>query len=409
MTDAIPMAEGPGLARSAGALAGLKVVDLTRVLGGPYCTMILSDHGAEVIKVEPPQGDEVRDWGPPFQGDDASYFIGVNRNKRSLALDLGKPEGRAVLLRLLEGADVLVENYKPGAMERWGLGYEAVLSQRFPRLVHCRVSGFGGDGPLGGLPGYDAIIQAMVGLMSVNGDGAPMRMGTPVVDLATGLYSCIGILMALQERERSGQGQFLDMTLHDCGMALLHPQAANFFLNGKRPKATGNPHPNISPYAKFATRTCEIFCAVGNEPAWRKFCEFLGLPDIVADPRFATNALRVENRAELDAILGPRLAEEDGHALCDAMLRAGLPAGPVMHVDEAMEAAHTAHRGMVTEMGAYRGLGTPIKMSRTPGGTRNPPPRFNEHGEGILARHGFSEAEIAELKAQGIVVETRRR
>jgi len=409
MTDAIPMAEGPGLARSAGALAGLKVVDLTRVLGGPYCTMILSDHGAEVIKVEPPQGDEVRDWGPPFQGDDASYFIGVNRNKRSLALDLGKPEGRAVLLRLLEGADVLVENYKPGAMERWGLGYEAVLSQRFPRLVHCRVSGFGGDGPLGGLPGYDAIIQAMVGLMSVNGDGAPMRMGTPVVDLATGLYSCIGILMALQERERSGQGQFLDMTLHDCGMALLHPQAANFFLNGKRPKATGNPHPNISPYAKFATRTCEIFCAVGNEPAWRKFCEFLGLPDLVADPRFATNALRVENRAELDAILGPRLAEEDGHALCDAMLRAGLPAGPVMHVDEAMEAAHTAHRGMVTEMGAYRGLGTPIKMSRTPGGTRNPPPRFNEHGEGILARHGFSEAEIAELKAQGIVVETRRR
>ncbi|HZF77505.1 MAG TPA: CoA transferase, partial [Acetobacteraceae bacterium] len=397
MTDAIPMAEGPGLARSAGALAGLKVVDLTRVLGGPYCTMILSDHGAEVIKVEPPQGDEVRDWGPPFQGDDASYFIGVNRNKRSLALDLGKPEGRAVLLRLLEGADVLVENYKPGAMERWGLGYEAVLSQRFPRLVHCRVSGFGGDGPLGGLPGYDAIIQAMVGLMSVNGDGAPMRMGTPVVDLATGLYSCIGILMALQERERSGQGQFLDMTLHDCGMALLHPQAANFFLNGKRPKATGNPHPNISPYAKFATRTCEIFCAVGNEPAWRKFCEFLGLPDLVADPRFATNALRVENRAELDAILGPRLAEEDGHALCDAMLRAGLPAGPVMHVDEAMEAAHTAHRGMVTEMGAYRGLGTPIKMSRTPGGTRNPPPRFNEHGEGILARHGFSEAEIAEL------------
>jgi formyl-CoA transferase len=409
MTDAIPMAEGKGLARSAGALAGLKVVDLTRVLGGPYCTMILSDHGAEVIKIEPPQGDEVRDWGPPFLNDDASYFIGVNRNKRSLALDLGKPEGRAVLLRLLEGADVLVENYKPGAMERWGLGYEEVLSKRFPRLVHCRVSGFGGDGPLGGLPGYDAIIQAMVGLMSINGDGSPMRMGTPVVDLATGLYSCIGILMALQERERSGRGQFLDMTLHDCGMALLHPQAANFFLNGKRPKATGNPHPNISPYSKFATRTGEIFVACGNEPAWRRFCEFLGLNALPQDPRFASNALRVTNRAELDAILAPRLAEEDGHALCDAMLRAGLPAGPVLFVDEAMAAEHTAHRGMVTEMGEYRGLGTPIKMSRTPGGTRAAPPRFNEHGEEILGRHGFSKAEIAELKAQGILVEARRR
>jgi formyl-CoA transferase len=410
MTDAIPMTEGKGLAASAGALAGLKVIDLTRVLGGPYCTMILSDHGAEVIKIEPPQGDETRAWGPPFHEGDASYYIGVNRNKRALALDLSKPEGRTVLLRLLDGADVLVENYKPGSMERWGLGYDT-LSQRFPGLIHCRVSGFGGDGPLGALPGYDAIIQAMVGLMSINGNDTtgPLRMGTPIVDLATGLYSTIAILMALNERARSGQGQFLDMSLHDCGMALLHPQAANFFLNGKRPKATGNPHPNISPYAKFATSTCEIFCAVGNEPAWRKFCEFLGLPDLVADPRFATNALRVENRAELDAILGPRLAEEDGHALCDAMLRAGLPAGPVMHVDEAMGAAHTAHRGMVTEMGAYRGLGTPIKMSRTPGGTRNPPPRFNEHGEGILARHGFSEAEIAELKAQGIVVETRRR
>ena len=199
MTDAIPQVEGKGLARSPGALAGIKVVDLTRVLGGPYCTMILSDHGAEVIKIEPPQGDEVRDWGPPFHDREASYFIGVNRNKRSLALDLGKPEGRQVLLRLLEEADVLIENYKPGAMEKWGIGYAEVLSKRFPQLIHCRVSGFGPDGPLGALPGYDAVIQAMVGLMSINGnaDTGPLRMGTPIVDLATGLYSCIAILMAL--------------------------------------------------------------------------------------------------------------------------------------------------------------------------------------------------------------------
>jgi formyl-CoA transferase len=410
MTDAVPMTEGKGLAASAGALAGLKVIDLTRVLGGPYCTMILSDHGAEVIKVEPPQGDETRAWGPPFHEDDASYYIGVNRNKRSLALDLTKQAGREVLMRLLEGADVLVENYKPGSMEKWGIGYADVLSTKFPSLIHCRVSGFGGDGPLGALPGYDAVIQAMVGLMSINGDDStgPLRMGTPIVDLATGLYSAIAILMALQERTRSGKGQFLDMSLHDCGMALLHPQAANYFLNGKRPKALGNPHPNISPYSKFATKTCEIFVACGNEPTWRRFCDFLQLQHLVDDPRFATNALRVQNRAELNALLDARLAEEDGHALTDRMLRAGMPAGPVLYVDEAMAAPHTAHRGMVAESGWFRALGTPIKMSRTPGGLRGLPPRFNEQGAEILAAHGYTAAEIAELEASGVVVQEKR-
>jgi crotonobetainyl-CoA:carnitine CoA-transferase CaiB-like acyl-CoA transferase len=332
MTDALPQPETGTV--SAGALAGIRVIDLTRVLGGPYCTMILSDHGAEVIKIEPPQGDEVRAWGPPFLDGTASYFLGVNRNKRSIALDLSKPEGREVLLRLLEGADVLVENYKPGSMEKWGIGYDK-LSERFPRLVHCRVSGFGATGPLGGLPGYDAIVQAMVGLMSINGEpgSGPLRMGTPVVDLATGLYSTIGILMALQERERSGRGQYVDMTL-------LHPQAANHFLNGKRPAATGNPHPNISPYSKFRTATCEIFVACGNEPAWRKFCGFLGLEHLVDDPRFASNGDRVVNRADLDTILAARLHTEDGHALCDRMLKAGLPAGPVLFVDEAVAAPY---------------------------------------------------------------------
>jgi formyl-CoA transferase len=411
MEDAMDAAQpsGKGLARSAGALAGLKVIDLTRVLGGPYCTMILSDHGADVIKIEPPQGDETRHWGPPFHDGDASYFLGVNRNKRGLALDLSKPEGRAVLLRLLEGADVLIENYKPGSMEKWGIGYET-LSARFPGLIHCRVSGFGADGPLGALPGYDAVLQAMVGLMSINGNAAtgPLRMGTPIVDLATGLYSAIAILMALHERARSAQGQFLDMSLHDCGMALLHPQAANYFLNGKRPSALGNPHPNISPYSKFATKTCEIFVACGNEPAWRKFCEFLGLQSLIEDARFATNAKRLENRAVLDAILEERLASEDGHALTDRMLRAGLPAGPVLSVDEAMAAPHTAHREMVAEMGWVRALGTPIKLSRTPGGARATPPSFNEHGEAILAAHGYSEDEIAKLAGAGVVVRERR-
>jgi crotonobetainyl-CoA:carnitine CoA-transferase CaiB-like acyl-CoA transferase len=406
-----PATAGKGLAASPGALAGIKVIDLTRVLGGPYCTMILSDHGAEVIKVEPPQGDEVRDWGPPFLDGDASYFIGVNRNKRSIALDLGKPEGRAVLLRMLEGADVLVENFKPGSMEKWGLGYEADLAPRFTRLIHCRVSGFGGDGPLGGLPGYDAILQAMTGLMSVNGDPTtgPMRLGTPVVDLATGMFSAIGILMALQERHNSGRGQYLDMTLHDCGMALLHPQAANFFLNARRPMPTGNPHPNLAPYEKYPTRTGEIFIASGNNGQFRKLCELIGRPELADDPRFASNADRLANRGDLVAALGAVFAESDGKELTLRLIRAGVPAGPVLAVDEATAAPHTAHRAMVTELDGYRGLGTPIKLSRTPGGTRARPPRFNEHGDEVLTAHGYSAGEIAALKAAGVLVESRRK
>ncbi|MBB5690570.1 CoA transferase [Roseomonas alkaliterrae] len=405
-------ATAKGLAASPGALAGLRVVDLTRVLGGPYCTMVLSDHGAEVIKLEPPQGDEVRDWGPPFNADgDASYFVGVNRNKRSVGLDLSKQAGREVLLRLLEGADVLVENFKPGSMEKWGLGYEEVLSKRFPRLIHCRVSGFGGEGPLGGFPGYDAVLQAMTGLMSINGteDSGPTRLGNPIVDIATGLFSTIAILMALHERERSGRGQYCDMTLHDCGMALLHPHAANYFLSGKRPKATGNPHPNLAPYSKFKTRTCEIFVAAGNDPAFRKFCEFLGIPEVAKDPRFATNGQRVVNRDALTEVLNARFAEEDGHELTRRMLAAGLPAGPVLHVDEAMAAEHTAFRNMVAEIGEFRALNTPIKLSRTPGGARSAPPRFNQHGREVLLARGFTEAEIAALENEGVIVGERRK
>ncbi len=412
MDDVAARIEGKALAQSPGALAGLKVIDLTRVLGGPYCTMVLSDHGADVIKLEPPQGDETREWGPPFDdAGDASYYLGINRNKKGVGLDLAKPAGREVLLRLLEDADVLTENFKPGSMERWGLGYDEVLSKRFPRLIHCRVSGFGADGPMGGFPGYDAILQAMVGLMSINGTetSGPTRLGNPIVDIATGLFSAIAILMALYEREKSGRGQFCDMTLHDCGMALLHPHAANFFLSGRRPKATGNPHPNLQPYSKFTTRTCEIFVAAGNDSTFRKFCEFLGMPELARDARCASNSGRVTNREALAALLNARVADEDGHELTRRMLAAGLPAGPVLFVDEAMAADHTAHRRMVTELGGYRGLGTPIKLSRTPGGTRRAPPRFNEHGEAVLRAHGFSETEIASLARDGVLVQQRRR
>ena len=399
-----------GVARSEGALAGLRVIDLSRVLGGPYATMVLSDHGADVVKIEPPQGDETRNWGPPFADGDASYFLGVNRNKRALALDIGRPEGRAALLRLLDGADVLVENFKTGTMEKWGLGYAADLAPQFPGLIHCRVSGFGADGPLGGLPGYDAILQAMTGLMSVNGtpESGPLRMGTPVVDLATGLFSVVGILMALQERARSGRGQFLDMTLHDCGMALLHPYAANWFLNGRRPVPLGNPHPNIAPYEKYATRTGEIFVAVGNEGQFRKLAATIGLPGLPEDARFRTNQDRLVNRAALEAILAEVFANEDGEALATRLLRAGVPAGPVRPVDAAVGSAHAAHREMDASLDGFRALGTPVKLSRTPGGLRRKPPRFGEHADEVLGERGFSAEEVAGLRAAGVLADRRR-
>ena len=361
-----------------GALDGMRVIDLTRVLGGPYATMILADHGADVLKVEPPHGDETRHWGPPFLerpdgSQDASYYLGVNRNKRGMMLDLSSEPGRDALRALLADADVLMENYKPGTMERWGLGYTA-LEVAFPRLVHCRISGFGADGPLGGLPGYDAVVQAMTGLMSVNGERGGVRMGTPVVDLATGLYSAIGVLMALQERHRSGRGQFIDMTLYDCGMALLHPQAANYFLNGARPVATGNEHPNIAPYQTFATRTGPLFLAIGNDGQFRKLCAALGEPSLGEDPRFTTNADRLAHRPALTAALEGLFAAEDAVSVCDRLLRAGLPAGPVLAVDQALSAPHTAARGMVQDAGGVRTLGTPIKLSRTPAGRSTAPP-----------------------------------
>ena len=257
-----------------GAMTGLRVIDLTRVLGGPYCTQILADHGADVIKVEPPAGDEVRDWGPPFHGEDAAYFVGINRNKRSVGLDLASEGGRAVLMKMLEGADVLIENFKPGTLDKWGIGND-VLRARFPKLVHCRISGFGADGPRGGNPGYDAIIQAMTGMIAATGSpqSGPMRIGVPLVDITTGLYAAIGILMALSERQRSGLGQFLETTLYETGLSIMHPHAANYFMHGKPPQLTGNEHPNLVPYAIFPTRTANIFIGVGNDGTFRKLCQ----------------------------------------------------------------------------------------------------------------------------------------
>ena len=399
---------------SGGALAGTRVIDCTRVLGGPYCTMILADHGAEVVKVEPPQGDETRDWGPPFRADgEAAYFQGVNRNKRSIGLDLSREEGKAVLMRLLEGADVIAENFKPGTLEKWSLGYEEVLSRRFPRLVHCRITGFGADGPLGGFPGYDAVIQAMSGMMSVNGspESGPVRVGTPMVDMGTGLNAVIAILMALLERERSGRGQFLDLTLYDCAVALLHPQAPNWLMSGKAPAITGNAHPNIYPYDAFRTRDKQAFLAIGNNGQWARFCNAIGASDLAEDARFADNAARSRNRAELKPLLEAKLAGFECDTLCDTLLRQGVPAGPVNAIPEVFTHPHTLHRGMraSVEGDEWEAPGIAAKLSRTPGAVRAAPPRFGNATREVLAEAGYDPAEVDGLIETGVALTERRR
>jgi formyl-CoA transferase len=397
-------------ASSAGALAGIRVIDMTRILSGPYCTQMLGDHGADVIKIEPPGGDETRSWGPPFRDGTASYFLGVNRSKRAIGLDLSTPKGRDVLLRLLEGADVLIENFKPGQLEKWGLGYEEVLAKRFPRLVLCRISGFGADGPLGGYPGYDAVIQGMAGLNSVNGepDGSPTRMGIPIVDIGTGMNAAIAILMALVERSRSGRGQSIEVTLYDTAIALQHPHLANYFLSGKPPERTGNAHTNIYPYDAFPTKTKAIFVAIGNDRQFRRFLEEIGRPELADDPRFRTNKDRSTNRAALRAELEPALAKVDGAAVAEKLLGLGVPCGPILDLPDVVAHPHTAHRGMVVEEGSYRGFGTPLKMSRTPGGLRAVPPEFGQDTRAVLADAGFSADEIEALVAEGIALEGKK-
>jgi formyl-CoA transferase len=370
-----------------GALSGLRIVDLTRVLAGPYCTQILADHGADVIKVEPPTGDETRAWGPPFVDGAAPYYIGLNRNKRGIILDLARQEDRDALLELLDDADVLIENFKIGTLEKWGIG-NGVLEQKFPRLIHCRVSGFGADGPMGALPGYDAVVQALSGLMSVNGeaDGPPLRMGIAVVDIVTGLNATIGILMALQERVRSGRGQFIDITLFDCALSILHPHIANYLVSSRVPARTGNAHVNITPYDTFRTRTQPIFIGVGNEGQFRKLCEVLDAPQLSADPRFNTVAARNAHRDALKLEIEQRSVHRDGSELAETLMRAGVPSGAILNVAEALASAHAQHRKMIVEIDGYRGTASPIKLGRSVSSYRRRPPRLGEHTQEIVGR-----------------------
>jgi crotonobetainyl-CoA:carnitine CoA-transferase CaiB-like acyl-CoA transferase len=393
---------------SKGALTGLKVVDLSRVLGGPFCTQILGDHGAEVIKIEPPQGDETRGWGPPFDENGLSaYFSGTNRNKRSISLDIRQEEGKEILLKLLAEADVMLENFKTGSLEKWGLGYEDFLSKKFPRLIHCRVTGFGADGPFGGFPGYDAVIQAWAGLISINGspESGQVRIGIPLVDLGTGMNAVIGILMAVNERHLSGKGQSVEASLYDTGIQLQHPHAPNYLMSGNPPKLTGNSHPNIAPYDLYETSTVPVFLGVGNHGQFTKLCASLGEPELANDPRFANNVLRVKNRTDLNNALNQLFKNQDGVVVATQLLAAGVPAGAAMTVPEALNHPHTQHRNMVVEKDGYSGTGVAVKMSRTPGSVKSVPPGFGAHGRDILKELGFAENEIDGLIDGGIVWE----
>ncbi|MFM0504836.1 CaiB/BaiF CoA transferase family protein [Paraburkholderia caffeinilytica] len=393
-----------------GALHGLKVLDLSRVLAGPFAAQILADHGADVTKIEPPQGDETRELGPPFVDDSAAYFHGLNRNKRAISLDLSRPEGREVLLALLADADVLVENFLPGTMKKWGLDYGEVLQARFPRLIYCRISGFGDSGPLASMPGYDAVLQAFCGLMSINGhrESGATRIGIPIVDTAVGLSSVIGILLAVAERAGSGLGQLVDTSLFETALGLLHPHPANWFASGNTPVLTGNAHPNISPYDTFAAARGDVFIGVVNDGQFRRFCNVIGRAELIGDPRFVTNRARVENRATLRAELEPVLRDFDATDLCRRLTEAGVSASRINSVAEALQHPHTLAREMVVQLGDYKGVGIPVKLSRTPGSVRTPPPGFAADTEAVLHEAGYDAQAARALIDSGAAPKRRR-
>ena len=392
--------------KNKGALRNLRVLDLTRILAGPFSTQILSDHGADVIKIEAPDGDETRRWGPPFDQEGMSaYFRGVNRNKRSLAIDLSCEEGQEILMKLLQDADVVIENFKAGQMERWGLGYEHNLRNKFPRLVYAQITGYGSNGPMAGLPGFDAIAQVMSGLTSINGmpDQAPVRVGTPISDLSAGLYITSAIMMALYERESTKLGQKVEVSLLDCSVSLLHPHAANYFVTAEPPIRLGNGHPNISPYEMFETSTCWIFIAGGNNKQFEKLVSFLGVPELIEDERFSDNAARKKNEKELNIVLKTVLKEQDGVILAEKLLHHGVPAGAVLEVPQVLEQEQLAARKMVLEKPGYKGIGPPIKMSRTPAKFSALPPRLGEHSKEVLREANFTKKEINKLLRSGII------
>lgn len=400
------------MANPSGPLAGLRVLDLTRVLAGPTCAQMLGDLGADVIKIEKPgSGDDTRGFAPPVMPGttESAYFIGVNRNKRSVALDIARPEGQALVRRLLASCDILVENFKAGGLAKYGLDY-ATLSKEFPGLIYCSITGFGQTGPYAPRPGYDALIQAMGGVMSLTGEPgrSPQKVGVPVADLFAGLYGCIGVLAALRHKEKTGQGQQIDIGMLDTSVAWLANQAMNYLATGENPPRLGNQHPNIAPYQEFPTKDGHIILAVGNDPTFERFCKAFGREDLLADPRFATNAKRVENRQAVTEALIPTMTSRTTAEWVEKLEAQKIGSGPINTLKDVFADPHVQARGMLVEMPHGSGatvkvVANPVKLSATPADYRMPPPLLGEHTEQVLSGLlGLSAAEIAALREKGV-------
>ncbi|VFR96071.1 L-carnitine dehydratase/bile acid-inducible protein F [plant metagenome] len=401
------------------ALAGIKVLDLSRVLAGPWCTQVLADLGADVIKVERPgAGDDTRHWGPPFlrdtQGQDtreASYFTACNRNKRSITVDMAHPEGQALLRRMAAEADVVVENFKVGGLRQYGLDYDS-LSVLNPRLVYCSITGFGQDGPYAERAGYDLMVQAMCGLMSVTGQadgepgGGPLKVGVAVVDVFTGLYASNAILAALHARQASGRGQYIDMALLDVGVAVLANQAAGFLATGNAPARAGNIHPSLAPYQDFPTRDGNVLLAIGNDGQFARFCAAIGSPAWAQDPRFATNTARVRHRAELLALMGPVMLLRTTAEWIALLEDRAVPCGPINTIAQAFDDPQVQARGLRVDLPRDAGDGiagiatvaSPMRLSATPVDYHRAPPALGQHTDEVLRELGLDAAAIAALK-----------
>ncbi|WP_207539822.1 CaiB/BaiF CoA transferase family protein [Sabulicella rubraurantiaca] len=396
-----------------GPLTGLRVLDLTRVLAGPTCTQMLGDMGADVIKIERPgAGDDTRGFAPPFWPgtEESAYFLGVNRNKRSVTLDIAKPEGQAVIHRLLEHCDILVENFKVGALAKYGLGWEQ-LKAKHPRLIYCSITGFGQTGPYAPRPGYDALIQAMGGVMSLTGEpnGSPQKVGVPVADLFAGLYGCIGILAAVNHRNSTGEGQQVDIGMLDTHVAWLANQGMNFLATGENPTRLGNQHPNISPYQEFPTKDGYIILAVGNDPTFERFCKAFGQEHLLQDERFSTNPKRVANRDLVTETLTPVMKTKTTAEWVEALEAEKIGCGPINTLKDVFADPHVQAREMVATMRHGSGaevtvIANPVKLSATPPTLRSAPPVLGEHNEAVLSGLlGMGAEEVAALREKGVV------
>lgn len=398
-------------------LEGTRVIDLTQALAGPYCTMMLGDLGADVIKVERPgRGDMSRGWGPPFVEGESAYFLSINRNKRGLTVNFKTPEGQRILHQLVEGGDVFIVNIpRMESLQRGGIDPETLRALN-PRLIYCTISGYGFTGPKAGRGGYDVVAQGEAGLMSLTGEpeGGPIRFPTPMADISAGIYATIGILSALLARKKTGQGQFLDVALLDSQVTWLANVGGSYFATGQRPPRLGNVHPTITPYQPFRARdkgqeTAYIIVAVGTERIWQRFCALLGIEDtLMVDPRFATNAQRNEHRDELIPLLQEILEKKDADHWLEQFVAAGIPSGPINFPDETLADPQLLARGMIVELehplaGLVRSIGNPVHLSETPITYRLPPPLLGEHNEEVLSALGYNTKQVERLREQGVI------